>query len=186
MTKVITFSGPSGSGKNTLIEYLINRGLNLHFSISATSRPPRGHEQNGVQYYFLSPEEFRKHIAAGDFLEYEEVYADRFYGTLAAQVEQQLNAGENVISDIDVKGALNIKRHYGQRCLSVFIQPPSVEILRERLEARGTETPEAIKERLDKARYEMSFAPQFDAVIVNDVLEEAQQAIYDVVSAFLD
>ena len=115
MTKVITFSGPSGSGKNTLIEYLIARGLNLHFSVSATSRAPRGTERNGVEYFFLSPEEFRTRIAAGEFLEYEEVYTDRFYGTLLAPVEHQLAAGQNVISDIDVKGALNFKRHYGDR-----------------------------------------------------------------------
>ena len=138
------------------------RGLNLHFSVSATSRAPRGTERNGVEYFFLSPEEFRTRIAAGEFLEYEEVYTDRFYGTLLAPVEHQLATGQNVISDIDVKGALNFKRHYGDRCLTVFIQPPSISALRDRLERRGTETAEAIQMRLDKAEYEMSFAPQFD------------------------
>ena len=158
MTKVITFSGPSGSGKNTLIEYLIDQGLNLHFSVSATSRAPRGTERNGVEYFFLSPEEFRTRIAAGEY----------------------------VISDIDVKGALNFKRHYGDRCLTVFIQPPSIAALRDRLERRGTETAEAIQMRLDKAEYEMSFAPQFDTIIVNDELSKAQQDIFRAVSAFIE
>lgn len=186
MTKVIVFSAPSGSGKSTLVQHLIERGLNLHFSISATSRPPRGQERHGVEYFFLTPEEFRAHIEAGDFLEYEEVYTDRYYGTLTAQVEQQLAAGENVICDIDVKGGLNIKRHYGDRCLSVFIQPPSVAALKSRLEHRGTETAEAIQMRLDKAEYEMSFAPQFDTIIVNDDLEKAKAEIYEVVSRFIE
>ena len=175
MTKVITFSGPSGSGKNTLIEYLIARGLNLHFSVSATSRAPRGTERDGVEYFFLTPEEFRSRIAAGEFLEYEEVYTDRFYGTLLAPVERQLAA----------KGALNFKRHYADRCLTVFIQPPSIAALRERLEKRGTETAEAIQMRLDKAEYEMSFAPQFDALIVNDDLTKAQEDIFQAVSNFI-
>ena len=185
MTKVIVFCAPSGSGKSTLVQYLMTKELNLHFSISATSREPRGTEQHGVEYFFVTPEEFRAHIAAGDFLEYEEVYKDRFYGTLRAQVEKQLADGENVICDIDVKGGLNIKRHYGERCLSVFIQPPSLDVLRQRLESRGTETPEAIQMRLDKAEYELSFAPQFDKIIVNDDLETAKAEIYVVISEFL-
>lgn len=185
MAKVIVCCAPSGSGKSTLVQHLMGRDLNLHFSISATSRPPRGTEQHGVEYYFVTPEEFRAHIAAGDFLEYEEVYQDRFYGTLRQQVENQLAAGENVICDIDVKGGLNIKRHYGERCLSLFIQPPSLEVLRQRLESRGTETPEAIQMRLDKAEYELSFAPQFDAVIVNDDLATAKAAIEKAVADFV-
>lgn len=186
MTKVIVFSAPSGSGKSTLVQHLIERGLNLHFSISATSRPPRGQEQNGVEYFFITPDEFRAHIEAGDFLEYEEVYTDRYYGTLTSQVESQLAAGENVICDIDVKGGANVKQHYGERCLSVFIQPPSVEVLKARLEHRGTETPEAIQMRLDKAEYEMSFASQFDKIIINDDLETAKAEIYKVVSDFIN
>lgn len=186
MTKVIVFSAPSGSGKSTLVHYLIERGLNLHFSVSATSRQPRGSEQHGVDYFFLTPEEFRQRIAAGDFLEHEEVYPDRFYGTLRSQVDAQLAAGDNVICDVDVVGGVNIKRHYGSRCLSVFIQPPSIAALRQRLEGRGTETPEAIQMRLDKAEYEMGFAPQFDTIIVNDDLATAQQEIYQVVNAFLE
>ncbi|MDO5075405.1 MAG: guanylate kinase [Bacteroidales bacterium] len=186
MTKVIVFSAPSGSGKSTLVNYLIERGLNLHFSISATSRPPRGTEQHGVEYFFLTPQEFRQRIEAGEFLEHEEVYPDRFYGTLRSQVDAQLAAGDNVICDVDVVGGVNIKRHYGERCLSVFIQPPSVDVLRQRLESRGTETPDAIQMRLDKAAYEMSFAPQFDTIIVNDDLATAQADIYRVVSEFLE
>lgn len=186
MTKVIVFSAPSGSGKSTLVNYLIERGLNLHFSISATSRPPRGTEQHGVEYFFLTPQEFRQRIEAGEFLEHEEVYPDRFYGTLRSQVDAQLAEGDNVICDVDVVGGVNIKRHYGERCLSVFIQPPSVDVLRQRLESRGTETPDAIQMRLDKAAYEMSFAPQFDTIIVNDDLATAQADIYRVVSEFLE
>lgn len=186
MTKVIVFSAPSGSGKSTLVNYLIERGLNLHFSISATSRPPRGTEQHGVEYFFLTPQEFRQRIEAGEFLEHEEVYPDRFYGTLRSQVDAQLAEGDNVICDVDVVGGVNIKRHYGERCLSVFIQPPSVDVLRQRLESRGTETPEAIQMRLDKAAYEMSFAPLFDTIIVNDDLATAQADIYRVVSEFLE
>ena len=174
MTKVIVFSAPSGSGKSTLVQHLIERGLNLHFSISATSRPPRGQEQNGVEYFFITPDEFRAHIEAGDFLEYEEVYTDRYYGTFTSQVESQLAAGENVICDIDIKGGVNVKQHYGERCLSVFIQPPS------------TETPEAIQLRLDKAEYERSFASQFDKIIINDDLETAKAEIYKVVSDFIN
>lgn len=186
MTKVIVFSAPSGSGKSTLVNYLLQRGVNLHFSISATSRPPRGTERHGVEYYFLTPEAFRERIASDDFLEYEEVYQDRFYGTLKQQLDHQLEAGENVICDVDVKGGISIKQHYGARCLSVFIQPPSIEALRARLEGRGTETPEAIQMRLDKAAYEMSFADQFDTIIVNDDLAAAQAEIYKVVITFLD
>ena len=157
----------------------------MHFSISCTSRPPRGAERHGVEYFFITPEEFRQHIAAGDFLEYEEVYTDRFYGTLRQQLDAQLEAGENVICDVDVKGGINIKKCYGDRALSIFIKPPSIEALRRRLEGRGTETPEAIQMRLDKAEYEMSFAPQFDAVIVNDDLERAKADIYRIVTEFL-
>ena len=185
MTKVIVFSAPSGSGKSTLVNYLIEKGVPLHFSISCTSRPPRGTEKNGVEYFFITPEEFRQHINAGDFLEYEEVYEGRFYGTLSQQVDRQLENGENVICDVDVKGGINIKKHYGTRALSVFIQPPSVEVLRQRLEGRGTDTPETIQVRLNKAEYEMSFANQFDTIIVNDDLETAKAEILKVVTEFL-
>ena len=176
MGKLIIFSAPSGSGKSTIINYLLTQELNLAFSISATSRPPRGTEQNGVEYFFLSPDEFRSRIANDEFLEYEEVYQDRFYGTLKAQVEKQLAAGQNVVFDVDVVGGCNIKKFYGERALSVFIQPPSVEELRKRLVGRGTDTPEVIESRIAKVEYDLSFAPKFDAVIVNDDLAPANAA----------
>lgn len=186
--KLIIVSAPSGSGKSTIVTWLMREHpeLRLAFSISCTSRAPRGTERNGVEYFFITPEEFREKIAHEEFLEYEEVYENRFYGTLKSQVETQTNQGENVVFDVDVKGGCNIKRFYGDRALSLFIQPPSVDALRERLVGRGTDTPEAIEQRLAKASYELTFAPQFDHVIVNDNLEEAKQETLRVVSEFLD
>lgn len=172
--KLIIFSAPSGSGKSTIINYLLTQNLNLHFSISATSRAPRGTEKNGVEYYFLTPEEFRNRIEAGDFLEYEEVYTDKFYGTLKSEVERILSKGDNVIFDVDVVGGCNIKKFYGNRALSVFIQPPSVEELRKRLEGRGTDAPDIIESRIAKAEFELGFANKFDTVIINDDLEQAK------------
>lgn len=184
--KLIIFSAPSGSGKSTIINYLLQHPeLKLSFSISATSRPPRGTEQDGVEYYFLSPDEFRSRIEKGDFLEYEEVYKDRFYGTLKSEVERLLKAGRNVVLDVDVVGGVNIKRIYGERAKSIFIQPPGLAELRKRLEGRGTDSPEVIENRLQKAEYELSFAPKFDTVIVNDLLEKAQQEALDAVTAFI-
>ena len=184
---LIIFSAPSGSGKSTIVNWLMkdHPELKLYFSISCTSRQPRGTEQNGVEYFFLTPEEFRQRIDNDEFLEYEEVYEGRFYGTLKAQVERQLEAGQNVVFDVDVKGGVNIKKFYGERALSLFIQPPSVEELRRRLEGRGTDTPEAIENRLAKAEYELTFAPQFDHIVVNDDLEQAKKDTLDLVSAFL-
>ena len=186
MGKLIIFSAPSGSGKSTIINHLLQQDLNLAFSISATSRPPRGMERDGVEYFFLTPDEFRERIVRGEFLEYEEVYPGRFYGTLKSQVEKQLAAGQNVVFDVDVVGGCNIKKYYGERALSVFIQPPSVEELRLRLVGRGTDAPEVIEDRVAKAEYELGFAPQFDVVVVNDNLEEAQQRAYDVIRNFLN
>jgi len=185
---LLIFSAPSGSGKTTIVQWLMQEHpeLRLYFSISATSRPPRGTEQNGVEYFFLTPEEFRQRIDNDEFLEYEEVYEDRFYGTLKAQVERQLEAGQNVVFDVDVKGGVNIKRFYGERAMSIFIQPPSVEELRRRLEGRGTDTPEAIENRLAKAEYEMTFAPQFDHIVVNDDLATAKAETLELVKAFFD
>lgn len=183
--KMIIFSAPSGSGKSTLINYLMQQNLHLHFSISATSRPPRGTEKHGVEYFFLSPEEFKERIVNNEFLEYEEVYTDRYYGTLKAQVEKQLEDGQNVVFDVDVKGGCNIKSFYGDRALSLFIMPPSVEVLRQRLEGRGTDAPEVIQARLDKAEYEMSFAPQFDRIIINDDLESAKAEALQTIREFL-
>lgn len=186
--KVIIFSAPSGSGKSTIINWLMqeHEELNLRFSISCTSRKPRGTEQNGVEYFFVTPEEFRQRIANDEFLEYEEVYADRFYGTLKAQVEKQLAAGENVVLDVDVKGGCNIKKIYGEKALSVFIQPPSVEALRQRLNGRGTDAPEVIEDRIRRAEFELSFAPKFDLVVVNDNLETAKQEAFTDIKEFLD
>lgn len=185
--KCIIFSAPSGSGKSTIVQWLMaeHPELKLAFSISATSRPPRGTEQHGVEYFFLSPEEFRSRIAAGEFLEYEEVYLDRFYGTLKEQVDNQLKAGQNVVFDVDVKGGCNIKEHYGSKALSVFIQPPSVEELRRRLIGRATDSMEQIEQRVAKAEYEMSFAPQFDRIVINDNLDEAKQQTLNTLRKFL-
>lgn len=186
--KLIIFSAPSGSGKSTLVNYLMEQHpeLQLAFSISCTSRAPRGKEQNGVEYFFLSPEEFKKKIANDEFLEYEEVYEDRFYGTLKSQVEVQSQAGQNVVFDVDVKGGVNIKKHYGSRALSVFIQPPSVEELRNRLMGRATDAPEVIEQRLNRAEYELSFADKFDRIVINDDLEKAKVDVYNVIKQFLD
>lgn len=184
--KLIIFSAPSGSGKSTIIRFLLKKQeLNLHFSISATSRAPRGTERDGVEYYFLSPDEFRQKIAAGDFLEYEEVYTDKYYGTLKSEVERRLGEGENVVLDVDVVGGCNVKKMYGERALSVFIQPPSIEVLRERLVGRGTDAPDVIESRLAKAEYELSFAGRFDVVVVNDRLEEAEAKALEVITQFL-
>lgn len=184
--KLIIFSAPSGSGKSTMINYLLKQDLHLAFSISATSRPPRGTEQHGVEYFFLSPEEFRQRISNDEFLEYEEVYKDRYYGTLKEQVEKQLAAGQNVVFDVDVVGGCNIKKFYGNRALSVFIQPPSLEVLRERLIGRGTDEPSVIESRLAKADFELGFANKFDVVIVNDDLEEARAKALKILKDFLD
>ena len=186
--RLIIFSAPSGSGKSTIVQWLMKEHpeLKLYFSISCTSRAPRGTEQNGVEYFFLTPEEFRTKIQNDEFLEYEEVYQDRFYGTLKAQVERQREAGQNVVFDVDVKGGINIKKYYGDEALSLFIQPPSVEELRRRLVGRATDTPEAIEQRLAKAEYEMTFAPQFDSIVINDNLEEAKEKTLELLSSFLN
>ena len=186
--RLIIFSAPSGSGKSTIVQWLMKEHpeLKLYFSISCTSRAPRGTEQNGVEYFFLTPEEFKAKIQNDEFLEYEEVYTDRFYGTLKAQVERQREAGQNVVFDVDVKGGVNIKKYYGDDALSLFIQPPSVEELRRRLVGRATDTPEAIEQRLAKAEYEMTFAPQFDSIVINDNLEEAKEQTLELISSFLN
>lgn len=184
--RLIIFSAPSGSGKSTIINWLMqHEELRMAFSISCTSRAPRGTEQDGVEYFFLTPEEFRQKIANDEFLEYEEVYTDRFYGTLKAQVEKQSAAGQNVVFDVDVKGGVNIKEYYGDRALSIFIQPPSVEELRRRLVGRATDAPKVIEQRIARAEFELTFAPKFDCVIVNDDLSKAQQEAYDKIKAFL-
>ena len=188
--KLLIFSAPSGSGKSTIVNWLMKEHpeLKMSFSISATSRPPRSNngvmERDGVEYYFLTPEEFRQKIKAGEFLEYEEVYHDRFYGTLRSQVEALLDKGHNVVLDIDVNGGINIKKMYGLQAMSMFIQPPSVAELRRRLESRGSDTPDQIQIRLDKAEYEISFAPQFDHIIVNDDLDKAKAEALTLITDF--
>lgn len=185
--KLIIVSAPSGSGKSTIVNWLMQEHpeLNLYFSISCTSRAPRGEEKDGVEYFFLTPEAFKEKIKNNEFLEYEEVYENRFYGTLKAQVERQREAGQNVVFDVDVKGGVNIKKHYGKKALSLFIQPPSIEELRRRLEGRGTDTQEAIEQRIAKAAYELTFAPKFDRVVVNDDLETAKQETFKIINDFL-
>lgn len=185
--KLIIVSAPSGSGKSTIVQWLMQEHpeLRLYFSISCTSRQPRGTEQHGVEYFFLTPEAFKEKIQRDEFLEYEEVYENRFYGTLKQQVEHQREQGQNVVFDVDVKGGVNIKKYYGDEALSLFIQPPSVEELRRRLTSRATDTPEAIEQRLAKAEYELTFAPQFDHTIVNDDLEQAKQETLNLIKDFL-
>ena len=186
--KLIIVSAPSGTGKSTIISWLMKEHpeLKLAFSISCTSRAPRGKEQNGVEYFFLTPEEFRQRIDNGEFLEYEEVYEGRFYGTLKSQVERQLEAGQNVVFDVDVKGGVNIKQFYGDEALSLFIQPPSIGELRRRLEGRGTDAPEVIDQRIARAEFELTFAEKFDKVVVNDILEYAEADALAVIQEFLN
>lgn len=186
-SRLIIFSAPSGSGKSTIVNWLMQEHpeLKLAFSISCTSRQPRGTERDGVEYFFVSPQEFRKRIDNDEFLEYEEVYEDRFYGTLKTQVDNQLKAGQNVVFDVDVKGGINIKRFYGDRALSIFIQPPSINELRRRLESRATDAPQVIEDRLNKAAYELTFASQFDKVVVNDDLDKAKTETLQIIQEFL-
>lgn len=184
--KLIVFSAPSGSGKTTIVKYLLQqKELKLGFSISATSRPIRGKEIEGKDYHFISTEAFKKHIKQGDFVEYEEVYTDNFYGTLKSEIERIWALGKHVIFDIDVVGGLNIKKQFPDRTLAVFVQPPSVAIMEQRLRNRNTETEYKIKERVAKAAKELQFAKDFDVVLLNDVLKEAQKKAYNLVEDFI-
>ena len=183
--KIIIFSAPSGSGKSTIINYLLKQDLNLEFSISATSREPRGNEKNGVEYYFLSPEDFKERISNGEFLEYEEVYENRFYGTLKSEVERILEKGNNVVFDVDVVGGCNIKKYYGEKALSIFIQAPSINELKKRLEERKTDTQETIEKRIKKAEFELSFANKFDKIIINDDLKSAKKESQQSINNFI-
>lgn len=185
--KIIIISAPSGTGKSTIINRIIaDTSLDLQFSISATSREPRKGEAHGVNYYFFTEDDFRKAVADGRFVEWEEVYPGRFYGTLRSEIDRITSAGHNVIMDVDVKGGVNIKRIMGADALSVFVQPPSVETLRQRLEARATDTPEQIEQRVAKAEYEMAFAPQFDRMVVNDDLHTAVEDVRKLVKDFIN
>ncbi len=186
--KLIIISAPSGTGKSTIISWLMkeHKELNLAYSISCTSRPPRGVEQDGVDYFFLSPEEFRQRIENNEFLEYEEVYTDRFYGTLKSQVDNQLEAGQNVVFDVDVKGGVNIKKFYGDQALSLFIQPPSIAELRRRLEGRATDSPDVIDQRIARAEFELTFSEKFDKIVINDILEYAEADALAAIQEFLE
>lgn len=186
MNKVLIFSAPSGSGKTTIVKRLLEDRRDLEFSISATSRPPRGGEKDGRDYYFMSAEEFRNRVDNDEFLEWEEVYSETCYGTLKAEIKRIWDRGHVAVFDIDVVGGLNLKKLFDGNALSVFIMPPSKEILHQRLLARGTDDPLSIKKRTDKAAAEMEFAPRFDAIVINDKLEDAIAEVEDLVSKFLE
>lgn len=176
--KIIVLSAPSGTGKSSIIKRLLDHPeLRLGFSVSATSRAPRGTEQHGVEYYFITHDEFKQRAEAGDFVEWEEVYPGTCYGTLKSEVKRVTEAGQNLIMDIDVKGGLNVKKCYGEQALTIFILPPSKEELKRRLRGRGTDSEDTIRKRLDKADYELSFAPQFDVRVVNDDLDRAVEEV---------
>lgn len=184
--KIIILSAPSGTGKSTIISRLMDyQDLKLGFSISATSRAPRGEEKDGREYYFLTSEEFHKRVENGEFVEWEEVYAGTCYGTLVSEVERVTGSGRNLIMDIDVKGALNVKKRYGKDALSIFILPPSVEELERRLRARSTDSEESIARRLDKAEYEMGFSDKFDRRVVNDTLDSCCSEVKKLIEDFI-
>ena len=184
--KVIIVSAPSGAGKTSIVRHLLEQVPSLKFSISATTRPKRDYEIDGKDYYFLTPEQFKERLANDEFLEWQEVYADQFYGSLKSEVERIWSNGQAVIFDVDVLGGLNIKKFYGDEALSVFIEPPTMEELENRLKNRGTETDASLKKRLAKAEYELSFARQFDRIVLNDDLKTAQQEMIDLVRDFLE
>lgn len=184
--KIIVISAPSGCGKSTIINSILDKGdLNLNFSVSATNRPPREGENHGEHYYFLTTDEFRDAIADGEFVEWEEVYPGRYYGTLRSELDRMVKEGLNVVLDIDVKGALNVKRLYGSEARTIFIEPPSINELRHRLELRGTDTPELIETRIGRAEYELSFSKEFDTRVVNDNLEAAIAQTTGIISEFI-
>lgn len=186
MEKVIIFSAPSGAGKSTVVNHLLGLHPEFEFSVSATSRAPRGEERNGVEYWFIAPDEFRRLIAEDAFVEHEEVYHDKFYGTLKSEVSRIWSKGHVIIFDVDVKGGFNLKEYFGEKALSILICPPSMEVLRSRLEGRGTDSREAVEERLAKAQSELDFAAgKFDVTIVNDVLEETFSKAESVIDMFL-
>ena len=183
--KVVILSAPSGCGKTTILKALMARQLPLEFSVSATSRQKREGETDGRDYYFFTPEQFREKVEQGAFLEWNEVYTGQYYGTLLSEVDRIAQNGRHVIFDVDVKGGLSIKERFGERALAVFVMPPSIDVLRQRLLNRGTETPESVEKRLQRAGYEISFSKEFDYVLVNDDLETAIREVYGLVSQFL-
>jgi guanylate kinase len=183
--KLVIFSAPSGAGKTTLVHHVLKCCPTLEFSVSATSRAPRGDEQHGVDYYFLTADEFRERAARGEFVESEEVYPGQYYGTLNSEVERIWRKGHHVVFDVDVKGGLNLKKRFGDKALAIFVKPPSVEELERRLRFRATEPEEKIQMRLSKASHELAFEPQFDRVITNDTLERALEEAQEMVTGFL-
>lgn len=186
MKKIIIFSAPSGSGKSTIINYLLGRFPRLEFSISATSRQPRGEEKDGVHYYFFSAEEFRKRIDNGELLEWEEVYNGTYYGTLNSEIQRIWEHGNVIIFDVDVRGGIALKKIFGDQAMAMFIMPPSIEELRRRLIGRGTENEETIEKRIGKSEFELSFANQFDAIVVNDDLVKACTEAEVIITNFLE
>ena len=185
MRKVIIFSAPSGSGKTTLVNYALKTFPQLAFSISCTTRQPRGTEKNGADYYFLSPEDFRQHIAEDAFVEFEEVYADKYYGTLKSEVERIWQEGKAVIFDVDVKGGISLKKYFKEKALSIFVLPPSIVELERRLKMRATDDPATIQTRVAKAEYEMAFQNEFDTTVINTDLEIAKQDVQALIGNFL-
>jgi len=184
--KLVIFSAPSGAGKTTIVKHLLSQNLNFGFSVSATTRKPRGAEQDGKDYYFLNVEEFKSKINNEEFLEWEEVYPDCYYGTLKSEVDQISQNGQNILFDIDVVGGSNIKKYYGDKALAVFVQPPSIKELEKRLLVRSTDHPEVIRERIAKAEHEMGYIGLFDIIIVNDKLEVALQEAEEKIREFLE
>jgi guanylate kinase len=184
--KMVIFSAPSGSGKTTIVKHLLGLGMGFEFSVSACSRPMRPGEADGKDYYFLSPEEFQRRIMAGDFVEWEEVYPGRYYGTLRSELDRIWKAGHHVLFDVDVKGGLRLKELFKESALSVFVQAPSLHVLEERLRARSTEDEASFRTRLEKASDEMKFAPSFDIILVNDRLQETLEKAVTIVSNYLN
>jgi len=184
--KMVIISAPSGAGKSTMIRHLQEKGVKLEFSVSATTREPRGNEENGVEYYFLTASEFKRRIAKGDFVEWEEVYKNQYYGTLKSEIERIWANGNHVLFDVDVKGGINLKKIFGHNAISIFIMPPSVRELEKRLLRRGTDDPSWIRTRVAKAAQEMKLADEFDNIVINDNLEMAEKEVYDLVKGFLD
>ncbi len=185
MNKVIIFSAPSGSGKTTLVKHSLEVFNELQFSISCTTRQPRGSEVHAVDYHFLTPDEFRQKIAEDAFVEFEEVYTDKYYGTLKSEVEKIWNEGKTVIFDVDVKGGISLKKYFGEQALSIFIEPPSIEELERRLISRNTDDAETIKTRVEKAEEEMSYAKEFDKIVINSDLNEAKKEIESLIKNFI-